>query len=112
MLFCWRYDHGVIYMSGPQFRRIQTDPLGQAFVKMVAQRIEVEHWAGCYSEFQGVPDTNECVNAMAVAHWLDLAAKHEQMREDAYIVFSLIAMVDPDVELPFAQWAEQLPVAI
>jgi hypothetical protein len=112
MLFVWRLDHGVIYLSRAQFRRVQSDPLARAFVCGVAERIETNYWDGRYAEYQGFADTNECVNAQAIARWLDVAAGHPLMREDAYIVFSMIAQVDPDVELPFTEWAEQLLVAI
>lgn len=112
ILFCWRYEHGVVYLSGAQFRRIQNDPALRNAVERWAWGIEANFWSYCHVEYRDFSDTNECVNAMAVARWLDIAAGHEQMREDAYIVFSMIARVDPDVEIPFAEWADQLPVAI
>jgi hypothetical protein len=112
MLFVWRLNKGVIYLSRAQFKRVKGDPLATAFVRGVAERIEADYWDGRYAEYQGFADTNECVNAQAVARWLGIAAEHPQMREDAFIVFSMIARVDPDVETPFVEWAEQLPVAI
>ena len=109
MLFVWRLNKGVIYLSRAQFRRVQSDPLARAFVCGVAEKIETNHWDRRYAEYQGFADTNECVNATSIARWLDIAAEHPKMREDAFIIFSMIARVDPDVELPFAEWAERLP---
>jgi hypothetical protein len=112
MLFVWRLDHGVIYLSRAQFRRIQGNPELRDAVERWAWGLEANFWGFCHVEYRDFADTNECVNAQAIARWLDVAAGHPLMREDAYIVFSLIARVDPDVEAPFTEWAEQLPLAI
>ena len=112
VLYVWRHDQGIIYVSRAQFRRIQSNSLLRDSIESEAWGLEANFWGDCHVEYRDFPYTNECVNAQAVARWLDIAAEHPKMREDAYIVFSMIARVDPDVETPFVEWAEQLPTAV
>lgn len=112
VLFSWNGSKGVIYASRAQFRRIQADALHRSFIVGVAERIEATHWGEGYSEAQMFVDTDECVNAQSVERWLRVAAGDPKMRRDAFVIFSMIAKVDPDVGVPFLEWADRLPVAV
>lgn len=112
VLFSWDGRKGVIYCSRAQFRRIQNDPWNREFFVGVAGRIEANYWGEPHSEGVDFLDTNECVNAQSISRWLRVATENPKMRQDAFIIFSMIAQVDPDVELPFIEWVEQLPAAV